>query len=319
MKARGWRTTPWVVFAALATVVAVAAPAGAATALEKKVESAQRAANAAVANLTKASAELERAKRDIAKFRTQSAENQARLSAVKTRLKEYAIHEYERGGGSVRYSMVDDPNQVARTHYLIREVALGSADRLDSYRVIRADQVQLQTTLETRLRDRTAAVARAKAQRAALSSQLASLGKAMKAAKSTSRVLARGAWVCPVQGARAFSNDWGNPRSGGRRHKGNDIFARPGTPVVAPVAGSVTTRTGGLGGNSVYVRGVDGNTYYGAHLSRFGSTGGVSQGQIIGFVGTSGNARGGAAHLHFEIHPGNGAAVNPYSTLRAYC
>ncbi len=319
MIGRGWSRSVFAALVATLTLVVLATPAHAKTAMEKKVEAAQRAANAAVANLTKANAELEKARRDIAKFREQSTANQARLTAVKTQLKEYAIHEYEMGGSSLRYSMLDDPNQVARTHYLVREVALGSVDRLDAYRVIREDEADLQAVLEARLRDRTSAVGRAKAQRAALNSQLASLGKAMKAAKSNSRILAKGAWVCPVQGAKAFSNDWGNPRSGGRRHKGTDIFARPGTPVVAPVAGTATTRNGGLGGLSVYVRGVDGTTYYGAHLSRFGSAGRVSQGQIIGYVGSSGNARGGSAHLHFEIHPGNGAAVNPYSTLRAFC
>jgi murein DD-endopeptidase MepM/ murein hydrolase activator NlpD len=314
-----WRRGLVAFLAAVAVLVGSATPALAKTALEKKVEAAQRAANASVANLTKATAQLEQARRDIAKFRAQSAENQKRLSAARTQLREYAIREYEMGGRNLVFNSLEDPNQVARTHYLVRAVALGSVDRLESYRVIREDEAQLQAVLEARLRDRTAAVAQAKAQRAALASQLASLGKAMKAAKSNSRILAKGAWVCPVQGARAFSNDWGNPRSGGRRHKGTDIFARTGTPVVAPVAGSVTTRTGGLGGNAVYVRGADGNTYYGAHLSRFASTGRVAQGQIIGYVGSSGNARGGAAHLHFEIHPGNGAAVNPYSTLRAYC
>lgn len=313
-----WRRGLVALSVAAAALVASAEPALAKTALEKKVEAAQRQANAVAANLTKASAALEQARRDIAKFKAQSAQNQQRMTAVKSQLREYAIREYEQGGRSLKFNF-DDPNQVARTHYLVREVALGSVDRLESFRVIKEDEAQLQAVLEARLRDRTAAYAQAKAQRAALASQLAGLDKAMKAAKANSRILATGAWVCPVQGARAFSNDWGNPRSGGRRHKGTDIFARSGTPVVAPVAGSVTTRTGGLGGNAVYLRGRDGNTYYGAHLSRFASTGAVSQGQVIGYVGATGNAKGGASHLHFEIHPGNGAAVNPYPTLRKYC
>ncbi len=208
---------------------------------------------------------------------------------------------------------------MARSRYLARSVALGSLDELERYKVLKADESQTQAALAARLRDRIAALAKQKGQRAAMMAQLASYGKALKVQKSGQRVLARGAWVCPVQGPRAFSNDWGNPRSGGRRHKGTDMFAPTGTPVVAPVSGSVAQHNSGLGGKGFWLRGSDGNTYYGAHLSRFGLAGSVSQGQIVGYVGSSGNARGGSPHLHFEIHPGGGAAVNPYGTLRAYC
>jgi murein DD-endopeptidase MepM/ murein hydrolase activator NlpD len=138
-------------------------------------------------------------------------------------------------------------------------------------------------------------------------------------ARSAAAVALGGDWICPVQGPRAFSNDWGDPRSGGRRHQGNDILAPYGTPVVAPVAGTVVHRSGGLGGLAFWLDGRDGNTYYGAHLARFGASGAVGAGTVIGYVGTSGNARGGPPHLHFEIHPGGGRAVNPYPTLVKYC
>jgi len=126
--------------------------------------------------------------------------------------------------------------------------------------------------------------------------------------------------MCPVQGPRAFTNDWGQPRSGGRTHKGTDILAPRGTPVVASVSGTVRGHNSRLGGISYYLHGDDGNTYFGTHLqSLSGASGRVSQGTVLGYVGNTGNARGGPTHLHFEIHPGGGRAVNPYPTLRQHC
>ncbi|MEO6120807.1 MAG: M23 family metallopeptidase, partial [Acidimicrobiales bacterium] len=135
-----------------------------------------------------------------------------------------------------------------------------------------------------------------------------------------SRILGTGGpWTCPVQGPRAFSNDWGQPRSGGRRHQGNDILAPRGTPVVASVGGTIKANSSSLGGLAYYLRGDDGTTYFGAHLDRLGATGRVSAGAVIGYVGNSGNARGGPSHLHFEVHPGHGRATNPFSLLTRFC
>jgi murein DD-endopeptidase MepM/ murein hydrolase activator NlpD len=121
-----------------------------------------------------------------------------------------------------------------------------------------------------------------------------------------------------VQGPHSFVDTWGAPRSGGRRHKGVDMMASTGTPVVAPVSGNVTHRGNSIGGLSFHLYGDDGNYYYGTHLSAYGNAGYVSAGTVVGYVGDSGNARG-IPHLHFEIHPGGGAAVNPTPTVRAHC
>ena len=128
-----------------------------------------------------------------------------------------------------------------------------------------------------------------------------------------------GEWICPVQGPRAFSNDYGAPRGGGRSHQGNDILAARGTPVVANVSGVVTHRTGAVSGKAYYLAGDDGNRYFGAHLDSFGASGRVSAGTQIGTVGDTGDAVGGPPHLHFEIHPGGSGNVNPFPTLSRYC
>ena len=129
-----------------------------------------------------------------------------------------------------------------------------------------------------------------------------------------------GADLCPVFGVVAFTNDWGQPRSGGRTHQGTDMFAAIGTPVVAVVGGTVSDASGGLGGISLDVAGDDGVRYFYAHLSRIErSSGRVNPGDVIGYVGDTGNAAGGPPHLHFQLHPDGGEPVNPYPTVRVLC
>jgi len=128
-----------------------------------------------------------------------------------------------------------------------------------------------------------------------------------------------GAIRCPIQGGTTFMNDWGFPRSGGRFHEGNDLFAPRGRSAVATVTGTAVQTTGRLGGNQVKLLGDDGVSYYYTHLDRFGTGGRVSAGTVIGYVGSTGNAAGGPPHVHFEIHPGGGAAVNPFPRVSAAC
>jgi murein DD-endopeptidase MepM/ murein hydrolase activator NlpD len=127
--------------------------------------------------------------------------------------------------------------------------------------------------------------------------------------------------ACPVAGHSYFINSWGYPRSGGRTHKGTDMMAAYGTPLVAMNSGAVRVNSHYQGGRQVYVNGDDGVTYYYAHMSKWASglsTGQrVNKGQVIGFVGDSGNARG-TPHLHLGMIAG-GIYVNPYPTVRAAC
>jgi murein DD-endopeptidase MepM/ murein hydrolase activator NlpD len=126
-------------------------------------------------------------------------------------------------------------------------------------------------------------------------------------------------WLCPVQGPVGFGDTWGAPRSGGRSHLGVDMIGSKGLPVVAVVDGFAQSKVNTLGGNTVQLSGADGNKYYYAHLDGWATLGSVTAGTVIGYVGQTGNAQFSVSHLHFEIHPGGGAAVNPYPTVRAHC
>ncbi|MCI0425678.1 MAG: peptidoglycan DD-metalloendopeptidase family protein [Actinobacteria bacterium] len=129
--------------------------------------------------------------------------------------------------------------------------------------------------------------------------------------------------VCPVAGAVTFTDTWGAPRSGGRVHLGVDMIAARGTPVVAIFEGTVLRLTNSsLGGLSVWLRSGNGDRFYYAHLDSYGDvvTGQtVSVGEVLGYVGTTGNAPSWLPHLHFEYHPGGGAPVNPYPLVRSVC
>jgi murein DD-endopeptidase MepM/ murein hydrolase activator NlpD len=128
--------------------------------------------------------------------------------------------------------------------------------------------------------------------------------------------------VFPLVGEHTYYDDFGEPRGQGP-HQGNDLMAPRNTPVVAVADGTIDrlTRTEtGLGGIWIWLRDQVGNTYFYAHLDHIadGLQAGdrVAVGQTIGFVGNTGDARYGATHLHFEIHPGGGAAISPYGDLR---
>jgi murein DD-endopeptidase MepM/ murein hydrolase activator NlpD len=132
-------------------------------------------------------------------------------------------------------------------------------------------------------------------------------------------------FVFPVDDPHSFGNSFGAPRMTGTEyqhsHQGTDILAPAGTNLFACERG-IVTRIGSdvLGGIKLWVKGESGTYYYYAHLTGYaeGMTEGrvVEAGDIVGFVGTTGNARGGVPHLHFEIHPDGGAAVNPYPLLK---
>jgi peptidoglycan hydrolase CwlO-like protein len=143
--------------------------------------------------------------------------------------------------------------------------------------------------------------------------------------------------VCPVDQPRAVYDGFGAPRYAGgyHPHAGNDIVAPMRTAIRAPFDGTARSSWNALGGNSEYVYGADGYVYN-AHLSGYSpnSNGPVHAGDVVGYVGNTGDAQGGITHDHFEWHPNMipahwprspygyrviGTAVNPFPLLQEVC
>ena len=120
--------------------------------------------------------------------------------------------------------------------------------------------------------------------------------------------------LMPVDGVSTarVTDTWGAPRSGNRTHQGQDIFAPRGTPVRSATDGVVVRiAEGGLGGKAVWVAGRGGRSYYYAHLDAFAPELGVGDlvgpDTVLGYVGTTGNARRTPPHLHFGVYTTSGA------------
>lgn len=126
--------------------------------------------------------------------------------------------------------------------------------------------------------------------------------------------------IFPVQGLCSYTDSWHSPRSGGRLHIGVDITASTGKALYAVTDGVISQVTvgGSLSGNALKLAQPDGTYFYYAHMDSFAPGIGlgtpVRAGQIIGYVGSTGNA--GGPHLHFEVHPFGGDAVNPYPVVK---
>lgn len=124
----------------------------------------------------------------------------------------------------------------------------------------------------------------------------------------------------PMQGRCSFSDSWHAPRGSGRVHEGVDIIGARGLAIYAVVDGIITRMLSGgaLSGNSIRLTAPDGTYFFYAHLDGFAAGLAVGQtvraGQVIGYNGSTGTS---TPHVHFEVHPQGGAAVNPYPLVKA--
>ena len=271
------------------------------------------------------------------------------LDRIQDQIEEQAVELYMRGGLSspgiiLSASSVD---QLMTTSEFLTQAATGGQRSIDELiaarselnrfsgdlsdtrselKVVEADKLDARNRQESAMEAEQAAYAKLSDRCKSLTSKYDSEQRA-KAAAARARASGSvqvGSFICPfTPGRTSFIDSWGFPRSGGRRHKGTDMMAAHGEPMYAVTSGVVRTSHSSLGGSSIWLSGDNGIAFYYAHLSGFnvGSGARVSQGTTIGFNGSTGNAAGGAPHLHFEIHPGGrgSPAVNPYPTLASAC
>ena len=175
---------------------------------------------------------------------------------------------------------------------------------------------------EAERRRREEAERQRRAAAAAAASAAASAAAAAASNYTSSAATSARGRTCPVRGPHSFRNSWGEPRPGGRSHHGVDMVAANGTRLVAAESGTVYSPNwhyaGGIG---LYLRGLSGDVYYYAHLKSYaaGIVAGsrVGKGQVIGYVGTTGNAA--VPHLHLGYQPGGGPLTNPYQLMVKLC
>jgi murein DD-endopeptidase MepM/ murein hydrolase activator NlpD len=324
---------------ALAVIVAGAAAAPAAADTQGRLDDAKKQLADARARLEQAAAQWQRAEADLSRSRDRIGKAQAEItrlnaafSATQQRF-DRRVREMYMAGGSPTVAALLTSDSIAdvvdRWEFaasvaqgdqdLATEVAV-QAELLRRERAHLADAIVLQADAAQRL---AAAKEAADARVAELADKVAELQDELEAQRAIGTgggpIASSGAIrTCPVAGPNAFVDSFGDPRPGGRTHQGIDMIAPFGTPVVAVHDGTAHQTTSVLGGLGVVVY-HDGSadwTFY-THFSSFGATGHVSAGTIVGYVGATGDTS--VNHLHFEYHPGGGAAIDPYNLLLAVC
>ena len=262
---------------------------------------------------------------------------ESRIGPLKNQITRQAVALYK---GDVAVAAVNHFEAVAavmrsdRSAHLVAEVSSRNVPAIDALRATQQGLRDRRAELGARHRDQDVTLADIAGQRDQIAAELTALAAALPAsaprrplprasrgAASLGQRILKGSpsFVCPIDGPLAFTDDFGAPRGGGRRHMGNDLLSPAGTPNVAVFNGTIETRPWAGGGITIFLRGDDGNTYVYMHLMQIVGAvpRRVTQGELIGLVGMTGDARG--FHTHFEFHPGGNDAVSPYPLLADAC
>ena len=298
-------------------------------------------ANQAAARYASARATHERLGDQVNALEKQVAQIETRLGPLRLDVTRQAVAVYQGDVAAAAVTGIEAAVAVLNSDRAAHFVADLNARRMPAIDVLLDAKQRLrdrQADLEARRREQGATLADLTAQRERISAELDALaaaqpaksGRRAQALPRTSRAAPRldqrlrspappSSFVCPIDGPVAFSDDFGAPRSGGRRHKGNDMLSPRGTPNVAVVNGTIDTKPWAGGGITLFLQADDGHSFVYMHLLRIEGKvpRKVVQGEVIGLTGSTGNSYG--YHTHFEYQPGGGDQVSPYPLLAAAC
>ena len=293
----------------------------------KIVDQAQKQADAATERIARAQSDLDALllKEDALKLRRQVLLQTKEAAAIKVRLRALRIYAGESVADLDVLLQSADANELARNVDIINAAQKRDTDLLATFRdaeaALDANTAELASLTEAKRAEIESLIV----EQEVLGESLATLQEQLSFVLS-GQAIAVGGFVFPVGAPFNFASTFGAPRMTGTKyehtHQGNDIFATAGTPLYATSRGVIARKAVAvLGGNKLWLVAADGTQYYYAHLTAYaegiedGSV--VEAGQVIGYVGDTGNAKGTPPHLHFEIHPGGGPAIDPYPILDA--
>jgi murein DD-endopeptidase MepM/ murein hydrolase activator NlpD len=319
--------------------LALASPAGASRRGDRPTrDELQRRADQAAVRYDRAMGSLGKLGNDMTRLERKIKDAEAKMAPLREVVTRRAVAVYTSDRGMAALSGLDNGDDLvdsARAAMLtsmlsagdnaaIRAIADASVElgrRRDELAARRAEQQRLTDDLKAERKNVELALSFLARRDNALQSRL--IGRASRDERTPYEAQAGPIpvvtdFTCPIRGPLTFTDTWGAPRGGGRRHEGTDLMNPYGTPNVAVVSGTFETHHSGLGGLSIYLHGDDGHTYYYAHLSQIvGPDRRVAQGELVARTGSSGDAT--TPHTHFEFHPNGGRAVPSYSLLRAHC
>jgi murein DD-endopeptidase MepM/ murein hydrolase activator NlpD len=311
-----------------------------------KVAAAQKVADEATARYEAAQVRLGELWVETTRLQQQIDAGEEQTAALRIAAERRAVTAYKESGSGIEFfSAAADPLDAARRQKLLDEANARDNAAVSRLARVQDDLDEQRSDLDARRSEQQSLLDQFREETGRLEADLVAAQKAQAAAEEEVRrakasenaarpapppapapvsapmaVASAGNLVCPVRGPVTFVDSWHAPRPGGRLHEGVDLMSPRGTPNVAVVSGTVTMKSGPVSGNGVHLRGDNGDLYYYFHLDSYeGGARSVSQGDVIGYTGNTGNASGGAAHTHFEIHPGGGGPINPYPTARAVC